>query len=118
MDVSSFPPDYVPYIIVFGINGNGLDNTVRMVQDAGVRVLCGAGLHNASALWYTSGGVVVGMGNGRGTGQSHFQNGTAVLEIAPNGFLSLCDAGRYICRAMGASGGRDEREFSLMIGSK
>ena len=63
------------------------------------------------------------VGDGRRVGQSRLRNGTAVLEIVPDGFLSLCDAGSYICRASGGGGGRghdgrDEKMFTLTIGSK
>ena len=33
-----------------------------MVQEAGLRVLCGTGLHNATTQWHTSEGVVDGLG--------------------------------------------------------
>lgn len=112
-------PDYVPYIVTFGVYGDGLDNAVRSPQDAGIRVLCGVGLLNATPLWYNSVGVVMGGGNGRRVSQSRLRNGTAVLEFVPDGFLTLCDAGTYSCRASGGGGvGRDERMFSLTIGSK
>ncbi|KAL5494002.1 hypothetical protein EMCRGX_G015270 [Ephydatia muelleri] len=110
--------DYVPYIVTFGVYGDGLDNAVRSPQDAGIRVLCGVGLLNATPLWYNSVGVVMGGGNGRRVSQSRLRNGTAVLEFVPDGFLTLCDAGTYSCRASGGGGvGRDERMFSLTIGT-
>ena len=111
-------PDYIPYIVTFGVYGDGLDNVVRSPQDAGIRVLCGVGLLNATPLWYNSVGVVMGGGNGRRVSQSRLRNGTAVLEFVPDGFLTLCDAGTYSCRASGGGVGRDERMFSLTIGSK
>lgn len=109
--------DYTPFIIRFGINGDGLDKATKLLgSDGGVNVLCGTGLSNATINWLFSSGSVVGSTD-RNIRQAKYSNGTTVLQLANDRIVDYCDAGAYICRAVSSSGEMQERQFLLRVNS-
>ena len=110
--------DYTPFIINFGINGDGLDKATRILgSDGDISVHCDAGLSNVTIDWFFSNGMRVGSQD-RNIRQAKYSNGTTVLQIARGRSLGYCDGGVYTCRATSSSGGSQERRFILRVDSK
>ena len=112
------PTDYIPFIINFGIDGNGLDKATRKLgSDSDISVHCDAGLSNITIDWFFSNGTQVGSQN-RNVRQVKYSNGTTVLQIARGRSLGYCDGGLYMCRATSLLGGSQERRFNLRVDSE
>ena len=110
--------DYTPFIIYFGINGNGLDRAMRNLNSEGdIAIHCATGTLNVVIGWYFSNGSQIGSTN-RNLRQARSTNGTAILQIANGRSVDYCDAGVYTCRAVSTSGVVQERNFMLRVNSK
>ena len=109
--------DFTPFIIYFGINGNGLDRATKQLDsEEDISIHCDAGLSNVTTNWYFSNGTQVGTTD-RNIRQASYPNGTTVLQIANGRALDYCDAGVYTCLAVSSTGEVQERDFKLLIDS-
>ena len=111
----SFSPDS-NCLVEFGPNGNGLDRLVTYTWRRNLLVHCRARTDNAEVDWFFANGTKIGSSN-RNLRAGHYQNGTAVLQIASNRGVSLCDAGTYTCVA-NCSGVTQSRNFTLVVNCK
>ena len=112
-----YTTDYTPFIIQFGINGDGLDKaTMKLTSEGGITVHCDTGISNVTINWVFSNGSLIGSTD-RNIRQAKYRNGTTILQIARGRSLDYCDAGVYTCRAVGSSGLVQERQFTLRVNS-
>ena len=114
----SLSPDYTPFIINFGIDGDGLEKATKQLGSEGdISVHCDAGISNVSIDWFFSNGTRVGSQD-RDIRQAKYNNGTTVLQIASRRSVGYCDGGVYTCRAVSSSGEIQERRFILRVNSE
>ena len=115
--ILNFCVDFIPFIIYFGINGNGFDRATRQLDsEGGISIHCDTGISNVTTNWYFSNGTLVGTTN-RNIRQASYPNGTTVLQIANGRAVDYCDAGVYTCLAVSSTGEVQERSFNLRINS-
>ena len=117
MSADPIHPDFTPYIVNFGVFGDGKDRAQRFTYQNGITVHCGTGVQDADIGWHYSNGSRVGHVM-RDRREGHFQNGTASLEIGNGRRLNFCDAGVYTCVANISTGGVHRKNFTLIINSK
>ena len=109
--------DFIPLIIYFGINGDGLDRATKQLDsEEDISIHCDTGISNVTTNWFFSNGTLVGTTD-RNVRQASYPNGTTVLQIANNRPLDYCDAGVYTCRAVSSTDEVQERSFKLLINS-
>ena len=66
--------------------------------------------------WFFSNGSKVGLA-GSNFREGHYNNGTTVLQIGIDHWLTYCDGGNYTCVVNTTSGRIEKRSFHLLIGS-
>ena len=115
--IMNFYLDFIPFIIYFGINGNGFDRATKQLESEGdISIHCDTGISNVTTNWFFSNGTLVGTTD-RNIRQASYPNGTTVLQIANDRAVDYCDAGVYTCQAVSSMGGVQERSFNLRINS-
>ena len=109
--------DFTPFIVYFGINGDGLDRATRQLNSMeDISIHCDTGVSGVTTNWFFSNGTQVGTSN-RNICQASYDNGTTVLQIANSRPLDYCDAGVYTCQAVSSNGQIQRRSFELRVNS-
>ena len=109
--------DFTPFIIYFGINGDGLDRVTRQLNSMEViSIHCDTGISGVTTNWFFSNGTQLGTTD-RNIRQASYPNGTTVLQIANGRALDYCDAGVYTCQAVSSNGQIQRRNFELRVNS-
>ena len=109
--------DFTPFIVYFGIDGDGLDRaTRRLNSNEDISIHCDSGVSGVTTNWFFSNGTLVGTTN-RNIHQASYSNGTTVLQIANGRPLDYCDAGVYTCQAVSSAGQIQRRNFELRVNS-
>lgn len=109
--------DFTPFIVYFGINGDGLDRATKQLDsEEDISIHCDTGISNVTTNWFFSDGTLVGTTD-QNVRQANYPNGTTVLQIANGRPLDYCDAGVYTCQAVSSTGEVQERDFKLVINS-
>ena len=117
LSIMNFYLDFIPFIIYFGINGDGFDRATKQLDSEGdISIHCDTGISNVTTNWYFSNGTLIGTTN-RNIRQASYPNGTTVLQIANDRAVDYCDAGVYTCQAVSSTGEVQERSFNLRINS-
>ena len=115
---TTFVTVYDPLIIGFGINGNGVDKAIKRAYQNGIQVHCTVSNDPSITItdWFFSNGSKVGLA-GSNFREGHYNNGTTVLQIGVDRWLTYCDGGNYTCVVNTTSGRTEKRSFHLLIGS-
>ena len=71
--------DFTPFIVYFGIDGDGLDRRLNSNED--ISIHCSSGVSGVTTNWFFSNGTQVGTAN-QNIRQASYSNGTTVLQIA------------------------------------
>ena len=108
-----------PLIVGFGVYGNNVDKIMRSTSTYGLEVHCTTSNDPSitATNWFFANGSKVGLATSNFR-EGHYGNGTTVLQIGLNRWLSFCDGGNYTCVVNTTSGRTERRTFRLIIGSK
>ena len=116
--LATFIAVHDPLIIGFGINGNGIDKVIKRTYQYGIQVHCTVSNDPSVTTtdWFFANGSKVGLADSNFR-EGHYNNGTTVLQIGTDRYLSYCDGGNYTCVVNTTSGRTEKRSFHLLINS-